>query len=367
MSMNVLQVRLRELRTAWHDQAPIRVVHYGCENLVAVKDRPVAISSVSFVDFQSRGDVTFSVIDRKSDGEVHVLRSYFTYLAENPDAKMVHWNMNRSDYGFRAIATRYTYLTGEPAPHCHPEDRLYDLDDLITMRYGLEYADHPKLYNLGKLNGFSTKHILSGKEEAERFDRNQHGDIRRSIVEKAQMIGFLGRKLLDGSLETKGAGPYVQFAGTSVDSVQIALVLGHRFRDFARQIQRRHDKRSTVVVKDEYDFQDLYHSLLRLFFSDVRPEEWTPSYAGSSTRVDFLLPEHGLAIELKHSRPSMSPKTLGDELIVDVGHYGKHPDIRHLVCLVFDEGGHIDNPRGLERDLSRVHEGLAVTARILDR
>jgi hypothetical protein len=365
--MKVSQIRIRELRAALQDQAPIRVVHYGCESLFSVKDRPVGISCISLVDFESRGDVTFSVIDRKEDGEVYVLKSYFAYLGENPDARIVHWNMNRSDYGFRAIATRYTFLTGEPALYSHPGDRLYDLDDLVGARYGGGYADHPKLYNLGKLNGFATKHILSGPEEAERFDKKQHGDIRRSIVEKAQMIAFLARKLLDGTLETKGAGPYVSFAAASIDSVQIALALGERFRDVARQLRRRHDGRDTLSINDEYDVQDLYHSLLRIFFADVRPEEWTPSYAGSATRIDFLLPEHGLAIEIKHSRKSMSKKTLGDELTVDVAHYGKHPGVRHLVCLVFDEAGHIENPRGLERDLSRVHEGLAVTARIFDR
>lgn len=366
--MKALPIRIRELRAAWQAQASaLRVVHYGCESLASVKDRPVGISCISFLDVESRGDVTFSVIDRKDDGELYVLKSYFDYLGENPDARIIHWNMNRSHYGFRALATRYTFLTSEAAPYEHPADRLYDLDDLIEAQYGVGYADHPKLSNLGKLNGFTTSHMLSGKEEAERFDRKQHGDIRRSIVEKAQMIAFLGRKLLDGTLETKSSGPYVRFGGAAIDSVQIALTLGERFLDVARQLQRRHDKRDTIKINDEYDVQDLYHALLRVFFADVRPEEWTPSYAGAASRIDFLLPEHGLAIEIKHARPSMTKKSLGDELTVDVARYASHPDVRHLVCLVFDEQGHIENPRGLERELSCVHDRLAVTARIFDR
>jgi hypothetical protein len=365
--MRALEVRLGELRTAFQDQAPLRVVHYGCGNLFTVKDRPAGISCISFVDVESRGDVTFSVIDRKEEGELYVLQSFFAYLRENRDARIVHWNMNSSDYGFRAIATRYTFLTNEPTPEPHPAERLYDLDDLVTARYGAGYADHPKLSSLGALNRFPTKHMLSGKEEADRFDKNEHGEIRRSIVEKAQLIAFVLRRLLDGTLETKGAGPYLQFAGASIDSVRIALALGERFRDVERQLQRRHDKRDTLTIKDEHDSQDLYHSLLLIFFADVRREEWTPSYAGSATRIDFLLPEHGLAIELKKSRASMNKKTLGDELLVDVAHYGTHPEARHLVCLVFDHDGFIENPRGLERDLSQVHKGLAVTAKIFDR
>jgi REase_DpnII-MboI len=362
-----LLVRIGELRTAWQEQKPIHVVHYGCENFYIVKDRPVGISCISFVDVGSRSDVTFSIIDRREEGEVSMLKSYFSYLGENPDARIVHWNMNQSYYGFRAIATRYTFLTEAPAPNGHPADRLYDLGGLVAARYGDEYADDPKMYNLGKLNRFATTHILNGTEEAERFDRKQHGDVRRSVVEKAQMIAFLLRRFLSGTLETKGAGPYVQFAGGSIDSVQIALALGERFRYVERQLLRRHEGRDTLKIADEYDAQDLYHALLRIFFTDVRPEEWTPSYAGSSMRIDFVLPEHGLAIELKRARKSMTKKTLGAELTVDVENYGKHPDVRHLVCLVFDHEGIIENPRGLERDLSRVHEGLAVTARIFDR
>jgi hypothetical protein len=41
--------------------------------------------------------------------------------------------------------------------------------------------------------------------------------------------------------------------------------------------------------------------------------------------------------------------------------------VRRLVCLVFDEHGYIDNPRGIERDLSKVQGEIAVTVRILDR
>lgn len=40
---------------------------------------------------------------------------------------------------------------------------------------------------------------------------------------------------------------------------------------------------------DEYDLQDLVESLLRFLYNDVRPEERTPSYAGSSSVMDFLL------------------------------------------------------------------------------
>lgn len=53
----------------------------------------------------------------------------------------------------------------------------------------------------------------------------------------------------------------------------------------------------------EWDVQDLLHALLRPWVADIRPEEFTPSYAGTtSTRMDFLLPKYSLVLELKYVR-----------------------------------------------------------------
>jgi hypothetical protein len=78
-----------------------------------------------------------------------------------------------------------------------------------------------------------------------------------------------------------------------------------RFHNAARQLRNRHANRSTLQVEDEYDVQDLLHALLKIHFDDIRPEEWTPSYAGGSSRVDFLLKQEKIVIEVKKTRPSL--------------------------------------------------------------
>ncbi len=101
----------------------------------------------------------------------------------------------------------------------------------------------------------------------------------------------------------------------------------------------------------EYDVQDLLHALLRPWVADIRPEEFTPSYAGSSTRMDFLLPKHRLVIELKFVRDGIHAKKIGEELIVDIDHYRRHPDCEHLWCVVYDPGHLLVNAEGLKNDL----------------
>jgi hypothetical protein len=101
----------------------------------------------------------------------------------------------------------------------------------------------------------------------------------------------------------------------------------------------------------EYDVQDLLHALLRPWISDIRPEEFTPSYAGSSTRMDFLLRAYSLVIETKLVRDRMHAKRIGDELIIDIEHYRRHPTCKRLWCVVFDPDHLITNADGLRSDL----------------
>jgi hypothetical protein len=133
-----------------------------------------------------------------------------------------------------------------------------------------------------------------------------------------------------------------------------------RFHLVARQLRSRHDNRETLDVEDEYDVQDLLHALLTLEFDDIRPEEWTPSYAGSGSRVDFLLKQEQIVIEAKKTRKGLGAKEIGEQLIVDIQRYQSHPDCRTLICFVYDPDGRIANPRGIENDLNREHNGLGV-------
>lgn len=114
------------------------------------------------------------------------------------------------------------------------------------------------------------------------------------------------------------------------ETIRVVENICRRFPLLARQLQRRHDERSTLDIQDEYDVQDLLHALLVLHFDDVRPEEWTPSYAGTSTRMDFLLKEEKVVIETKMARKGLSQKKVIEELAVDKMRYRSHPELQGL-------------------------------------
>jgi len=132
----------------------------------------------------------------------------------------------------------------------------------------------------------------------------------------------------------------------------------NKFARVARQLRSRYDNRETIIIKDEYDVQDLLHALLVLHFDDVRAEEWTPSYAGSCERMDFLLKDLQTVIEVKKTRPSMSKKELGEELIIDIEKYKAHQECKQLYCFVYDPDGHLRNPAAIKNDLEKTHQGF---------
>lgn len=138
----------------------------------------------------------------------------------------------------------------------------------------------------------------------------------------------------------------------SAFSNQVINNLLDNFHSFYNQLKYRYNQRSTIDIIDEYDVQDLLHAILKLHFKDVRAEEYTPSYAGSSTRMDFLLKEEKIVIEVKKTRERLADKDVGQQLILDAAHYSSHPNCKELICFVYDPENRIKNPRGLEKDIS---------------
>ncbi|EMV9318655.1 hypothetical protein AADU72_004230 [Vibrio vulnificus] len=156
----------------------------------------------------------------------------------------------------------------------------------------------------------------------------------------------------------------IDVTSKSLDGLNTIL---SRFHSVAMQLRKRYSARPTLDVNDEYDVQNLLHALLKLHFSDIRPEEWNPSYAGSSTRSDFLLPEINTIIEVKKTRQSMTDKDLGDQLVIDIANYKKHPQCNTLICFVYDPEGRIANPRGIENDLSNCDKDIDVRTIIVPK
>jgi len=208
-----------------------------------------------------------------------------------------------------------------------------------------------KAYGLDEVEG--TVHITVNNGvrcsiQPTSFHRYGITDLSASIKVKLEELDWYGKSNDEAQ---KVAAP----KGTEL----ISAILKN-FDKSARQLRRRHDDRPPYLIKDEYDVQDFLHALLRGYFHDVRSEEYTPSYAGSASRMDFLIKEDKIVIEVKFATAKLRGKEIGNQLIIDIKRYQSHPDCKYLFCLVYDPNGHIVNPNGIEKDLSKIHDGLEV-------
>lgn len=194
----------------------------------------------------------------------------------------------------------------------------------------------------------------SGTPEFEVW-KEKRARVEAALEENGLRYYRFGRVLPQGELPKVPSGVPGSASASSLSKPEtVEEVIGIVVRGLRRAMHpltHRRKGSQPLSFGNEYDVQDLLHALLRPWVSDIRPEEFTPSYAGTSTRMDFLLPAHDLVIETKIVRDRAHAKRIGDELIVDIEHYRRHQKCHALWCVIYDPDHLITNAEGLRNDL----------------
>lgn len=133
-----------------------------------------------------------------------------------------------------------------------------------------------------------------------------------------------------------------------------ALVIGaiDNFPVIRRIIAERKHGRQAFPIENEYDVQDLLFCILRSVFADARIEDWTPMHAGTSKRIDIVIPSLRVVLETKFVRDGRHARMIADELKIDIESYHSHPSCGTLIAFVHDPHQHIVDPEQIMRDLS---------------
>ncbi len=181
--------------------------------------------------------------------------------------------------------------------------------------------------------------------------------IQPNDVTRAALVYWAAEETVEKYIQSS-IEKYGQVGRDRVDTLSFLSNLFARFPLFASQLTSRYSNRTTVKIKDEYDVQDLVHALLKLHFDDIRPEEYTPSYAGTTSRTDFLLKPQQVMVEVKMTRKNLGQKEVTNQLIIDKERYKTHQDCKHLVCFVYDPTNKIKNPHAVESDVAQYGDGL---------
>lgn len=121
-------------------------------------------------------------------------------------------------------------------------------------------------------------------------------------------------------------------------SLNKVLTICSRFKRMALTLTDRHSHREPLIMKDEYDVQYLMKCLLSLYFDKISTEEQVPSCAYKRLRIDFLIKDEKIAIEVKTTLTGSSPSQLQTQLYEDIACYPKHHGVKTIVCFVYDPG-----------------------------
>jgi hypothetical protein len=225
-----------------------------------------------------------------------------------------------------------------PEPSTHDPATLPTPDLTLVVGIGLAFPRCVQA-NQGNIESALVRRVLS-----ERVGIND-------ALEAATLLSLVGR-LIDG----------IVLGGSDNSPVERIVALCRRFPLFVERLQKRQRGRAAFAVADEYDVQDLLHAILRLHFDDIRPEEYTPSYGGNASRVDFYLPRERVVVEAKMTRATLGQREVTDELIIDAARYAQMDGVDALICLVYDPARRCANPHALESALANSDSRLAVRA-----
>lgn len=193
MKIKIILKKLKE------NEDNLFIIHYSCENLNDNNDNyspritSIAVLHVGSSTMHSfsihllaeeKGILRSTIHEHYDDLERAMLRKFFGFVNDHTDALWLHWNMTNINYGFEALSHRYKVLTQTPTKST-PDSKKYNLSELISLRYGKNCVQHPKMKNLMILNDGVHRDILSGKEEVTAFAEKEYIKLHKSTMCKA--------------------------------------------------------------------------------------------------------------------------------------------------------------------------------------
>jgi hypothetical protein len=134
--------------------------------------------------------------------------------------------------------------------------------------------------------------------------------------------------------------------------LQILSLLFKKFHPMVIQLKFRDDGRSTFDIYDEADILYFLTTLFKIYFRDIRLEEWVPTYAGEYNRKYLLLKNEQIIIRVTRARNTCGKKEITEQVVKDIERCKDNPDGKTLVIFVYDPDGWIKQAKSLETELN---------------
>ena len=220
----------KELTEIFKEPHKTLFIHYSCESLYDRSDgRSPRITSIAVRSLGSGQTRSFSIhqqaeLQGKGTNEItphydvfekEMLTKFYEYVGLFATCKWVHWNMRDANFGFEAIAHRFRVLGGNPVDIT--DANKVDLARLIYNFLGPDYVEHPRLYNLLKMNDMFSRNLMEGGDEAKAFDDAEYVKLHQSTLSKVDVIMNIAEAAFDDRL--KSYNNYFRKRGISLNTM----------------------------------------------------------------------------------------------------------------------------------------------------
>jgi len=190
------------------------VIHYACESFNEAQGyASPRITAIALRNLGTGDTSSFSIhaeveLSRRRHGDVAgldamegaMLARFYDFVARNPYATFLHWNMRDEKFGFAAIAHRSGLLGVKPvAVH---DSQKFDLSRAFGEIFGSNYVERPVIETLARNNGLSLSSFLSGLQEAQAFAQGQYYKVLQSVLCKVTIIAEVAQLASDRALVT---------------------------------------------------------------------------------------------------------------------------------------------------------------------
>lgn len=194
------------------------VIHYSCESFYNREDgTSPRITSIAIRNLASGQTDSYSIHQVAEEEQIlfedinkhyntlekKMLKRFFDFVNTHQNFTWIHWNMRDVNYGFAAIEHRYRVLGGKPVQIS--ETNKFDISRALVDIYGIAYIGHPRLESLMRKNQITNKDFLSGKDEAEAFDKKLFIKLHQSTLRKVDTIANIFERTADGTLKTNAS------------------------------------------------------------------------------------------------------------------------------------------------------------------
>lgn len=219
---------------------------------------------------------------------------------------------------------------------CDDSDQLKGILDSkfdssqIELKY-LIYKVLPEQYRDRLVLGLS-----KGRNNLTRYLLDEEPDVEKTNEEIDALlksaIGINELVLIEDFLKINNRIGYQNLTALEMVSQVIK-----NFPEGIKKIKSRRKGKNNFEFKDEYDVQDVLYVMLKPLFPTLKEEDPIPKVGVSSTRIDLMLREKGILIEVKMIKENDTDEAkFIKQLKEDIQSYHICQWMKNLICFVYD-------------------------------